>query len=100
MEITVKPVDKEKRGAFVALADGKEFAGEMTYSRVNDSLIIIDHTETDPSYGGMGVGKQMVQAAIAWAKETETKVMPLCPFAKGYFEKHPEEVAEIIAKQG
>lgn len=76
----------ESKGAFVAKDQDKK-AGEMTYSKAGDSLIIIDHTEVDPSFGGQGVGKKMVLAAVDFARENNIKVLPLCPFAKAAFDK-------------
>lgn len=61
----------------------------MTYSRTNATLIVIDHTEVDASLGGQGVGRQLLDALVQWARATGTKVIPLCPFAKAQFEKTP-----------
>lgn len=99
MEFTITPVEKEMKGAFVALTADKKLAGQMTFSKAGDSLFIIDHTEVEPSFEGQGVGKKLVQAAIAYIREKGVKVIPLCPFAKGYFDKHPEEVADILTNQ-
>lgn len=86
MEIVHKQF--ESKGAFFAEKDQK-VAGEMTYSRAGDSLIIIDHTEVDPAFGGQGVGKQMVLAAVDYARANDIKILPLCPFAKAAFDKDP-----------
>lgn len=76
----------ENKGAFVAQSEGKK-AGEMTYSKAGEKLIIIDHTEVDESFGGQGVGKKMVFAAVDFARENNLKVLPLCPFAKATFDR-------------
>jgi hypothetical protein len=39
------------------------------------------HTEVDKSLGGRGVGKQLVAAAAAYARENGLKVAATCPFA-------------------
>lgn len=84
MEIVHK--EFENKGAFIAQSEGKK-AGEMTYSKAGESLIIIDHTEVDSAFGGQGVGKKMVLAAVDFAREKNIKILPLCPFAKAAFEK-------------
>lgn len=84
MEVIHKKFDN--KGAFVAQDQDKK-AGEMTYSKAGESLIIIDHTEVNPEFNGKGVGKQMVLAAVAYARENKIKVLPLCPFAKAAFNK-------------
>lgn len=87
--IEVKQFDQESKGFFKATEDGKE-AGRMTYSRVGNDRIIIDHTEVNPEFRGKSVGNLMVQAAITFAREAGIKIIPLCPFAKSVFDKTPE----------
>ena len=82
----VKHEQYESKGAFVAQDQDKK-AGEMTYSKAGDSLIIIDQTEVDSAFGGQGVGKKMVLAAVDFARANNIKVLPLCPFAKAAFDK-------------
>lgn len=77
---------EENKGAFIATENGAK-AGEMTYSKAGDTLIIIDHTEVDSAFGGQGVGKKMVLAAVDFARENSIKILPLCPFAKAAFNK-------------
>lgn len=77
---------EENKGAFIATENGTK-AGEMTYSKAGDTLIIIDHTEVDSAFGGQGVGKKMVLAAVDFARENNIKILPLCPFAKAAFDK-------------
>lgn len=77
---------EENKGAFIATENGAK-AGEMTYSKAGDTLIIIDHTEVDSAFGGQGVGKKMVLAAVDFARENNIKILPLCPFAKATFDR-------------
>ena len=77
---------EENKGAFIATENGAK-AGEMTYSKAGDTLIIIDHTEVDSAFGGQGVGKKMFLAAVDFARENKIKILPLCPFAKAAFDK-------------
>lgn len=86
MNHTVEHLEREAQGAFFIQQSGQRLA-EMTYSRTNATLIIIDHTDVDPSLSGQGVGRQLLDALVAWARATGTKVLPLCPFAKSQFDK-------------
>ena len=76
------------KGAFVIDRDGKRLA-EMTYT-VAGSRVIIDHTTVDDALRGMGAGRELVKAAVEWARANGCKLMPLCPFAKSVFDKTPE----------
>jgi predicted GNAT family acetyltransferase len=85
MELTIQHQESGSQGAFfLADAAGAHLA-EMTYSRTNASLIIIDHT--DASLAGQGVGRRLLDQLVAWARSSGTKVIALCPFANAQFAK-------------
>lgn len=86
-----QPIEHEEadhRGAFFIEQNGKRVA-EMTYSRVNAALVIIDHTDVAASLGGQGVGRRLLDAAVDWARTTQTKILTTCPFAGAQFAKDP-----------
>jgi predicted GNAT family acetyltransferase len=62
----------------------------MTFSRANDKLIIIDHTEVPAALRGRKVGERLVRQAIEDARREGFAIIPLCPFAKAQIERHPE----------
>ena len=74
------------RGAFFFERDG-ERVGEMTYSRRGPALVNIDHTEVDESLKGQGVGRRMLDAAVAWARSSGARISATCPYARAQFEK-------------
>ena len=84
----------ESKGAFIAEDNGKK-AGEMTYSMAGTDKMIIDHTEVDSAFGGQGVGKKMVLAAVDFAREKNIKILPLCPFAKATFDKN-KDIQDVL----
>lgn len=79
----------DRKGAFIAKVEDRR-AGEMTYSQAGTDKIIIDHTEVNPEFKGKGVGKELLYAAVAYAREHHLKIMPLCPFAKATFDKNSD----------
>ena len=85
------PVEHEEHGhrsAFFMMKDGARVA-EMSFTRVNPSLVIIDHTEVSDVLKGQGAGRQLLDAAVAWGRMTNTKFIPTCPYAKAQFDKDP-----------
>lgn len=86
MGFDIRRAEENSKGSFTAW-DGDTRAGEMTYSRGNPTLVIVDYTDVVPGFEGKGVGKQLVSAAVAWARESGQKIMPLCPFARATFER-------------
>lgn len=93
--IQIQHHNNEKNGNFEALTDGKH-AGLMTYTWAGTDKFIIDHTEVDEAFGGKGIGKAMLLAAVDYARKNEVKVIPLCPFAKATFDKNPA-LQDVIA---
>ena len=86
MQHTIQHQEQDAKGAFTIENSGQRLA-EMTYSRTNATMVIVDHTEVDPSLSGQGVGRELLGALVQWARATRTKVVPLCPFAKAQFDK-------------
>ena len=84
------------RGAFFLVRDGRRLA-QMTYT-VAGTRIIIDHTEVDDALRGTGAGKKLVEAAVAWARQENRRLLPLCPFARSVFAKDAA-LRDVLADQ-
>ena len=93
--IDIRHEETGHRGAFFFEQDGKRLA-EMTYSRANPALVIIDHTEVSKELAGQGMGRKLVDAAVRWARQTRTKVMVTCEFANAQFAKDPS-IRDVLA---
>ena len=86
--IEVAHEESEGRGAFFVERGGQRLA-EMTYVRVTERLVIIDHTEVHAKLQGMGVARRLLDTAVAWARTTGAKITPTCAYAKAQFDKDP-----------
>lgn len=78
-----------EKGTFYIAPNGKREA-LMTFVFAGENKIILDHTEVNPGNNGKGFGKKMVAKAVAFAREKNLTLIPLCPFAKSVFDKTPE----------
>ncbi len=81
--------DNGKKGAFFIEDEGNRVA-EMTYLFAGDKKFIIDHTEIADTLRGKGIGVQLVDEAVQYARNNQFKILPLCPFAKSVFKKRSE----------
>lgn len=79
-------VHRRDKKEFAAMS-GQDEAGKITYTTAGEGKIIIDHTEVDENFGGLGVGKKLVLAAVEAARSEGFKIIPLCPFSKSVFAK-------------
>jgi predicted GNAT family acetyltransferase len=92
MEIIQK--NNEENGVFIAQENGK-FMGELTYVWSGTNKFIIDHTGVEPAFEGQGVGKALFMKTIAFAREQQLKIIPLCPFAARLFSRMEEELKDV-----
>lgn len=90
MMSTTTDVDYTEKNGTITIASDGDPAGKMTFVFAGADTIIIDHTEVDEAYNGKGFGKILFENAVAFAREKNLKVVPLCPFAKRMFDKMPE----------
>jgi predicted GNAT family acetyltransferase len=76
---------------YEAHIDG-ELAGFAEY-QLTDALVIFTHTEVDDRFEGKGVGSALARFGLDDVRAAGTrKVLPLCPFIKGWIGKHPDYV--------
>ena len=53
-------------------------------------VIDLVHTEVPKALGGRGVGSTLVSAVLDDVRRRGLKVIPTCPFVRGFLGKHPE----------
>jgi predicted GNAT family acetyltransferase len=94
-DIQIEHAEEDGRGAFFVRREGVRLA-EMTYSRAGDDLIIIDHTEVHDKLRGMGIARRLLDTAVAWARQTKTRVIATCPYAKSQFDRDPS-IRDVLA---
>ncbi len=87
-DLDIRKEDAETRGRYVVIVDGHE--AELTYSKMGTTGVIADHTGVPRALEGLGVGKALVEELIRDAREQGWKIVPLCPFVRGQYARHPE----------
>ena len=76
--------------------DGEKIIGECDWN-INGDIWSFDHTFVDPSYGGQGIAKRLVDCAFEEAIRNDAKVKPICSYVKKVFDKNPKEFCDIKA---
>ena len=80
--------DNAARSRFELLADG-ELVGWLDYRPAGDSVILA-HTETLEGHEGKGLGGVLVRGALEALRASGKTVIPTCPFAAAYIDRHAE----------
>jgi uncharacterized protein len=70
---------------------------ELTFTKIGQSQIIIDHTSVPDAFRGQGAGLKLVERAVQDARAAGKTIIPLCPFAAAQFRRHPEW-ADVLKK--
>lgn len=84
------------KGAFYIEKDD-EWIAELTYRREGQRKIVVDHTEVDDSLQHEGIGKQLVEAAVKFARKNNLLIKPTCPFAKSVLEEN-EDYEDVLTR--
>ena len=87
MSDTPAVIDNGAASRFEIEVDG--YRAELVYHRSGKRLVLI-HTEVPDALEGRGIGGVLVTAAVDHAAKEGLTVVPLCPFARGWLERHPE----------
>jgi uncharacterized protein len=74
-------------------ADGQ--LAELVYRRHGKRLVLI-HTEVPAELEGRGIGGTLVTAAIDLAARDGLTLVPLCPFARSWLERHPDAAGKAV----
>src|SRR5258708_3069219 len=92
MDDEPRVVDNEAEHRFELRLDGH--LAELVY-RQNGRRFVLVHTEVPDALEGRGVGGRLVTAAIEHAARNGLTVVPLCPFARGWLERHPDVAGQV-----
>ncbi|MDB4990709.1 MAG: Acetyltransferase [Myxococcaceae bacterium] len=84
--IAIEHAEGAGRGEFFVERDNIRLA-EMMYSRTAVRQISIVHTEVDEQLRGHGMARRLLDTLVSWARETDTRVLATCRYAKAQFEK-------------
>ena len=94
METTVRDAPDAER---YEIRDGDRLLGIAAYQRRGDE-VRFTHTEVNPDAGESGLGSKLVRAALDDVRGRGLTVVPLCPFVRGWIERHPD-YADLVADE-
>ena len=86
------PIELEEtgsKGRYVLRSPSGEL-DELTFTKVGEHRVIIDHTDVPDAFRGQGAGLRLVSRAVEDARAAGKTIIPLCPFANAQFRRHGE----------
>jgi predicted GNAT family acetyltransferase len=88
----VAVIDNHNKSRLEVQAEGE--LAELVY-RTNGKRLVLIHTEVPEGLGGHGIAGRLVQAAIVKASDAGMTIVPLCPYARAWLERHPDDAAKV-----
>lgn len=79
-----------------AAYDGEKLAGECCFE-TSGGVWTLNHTFVDPSYGGQGIAKKLLECVVENARKDGAKIKAVCSYVVHEFEKNPEVYADVKA---
>ena len=99
-ELTITKEDGDRRGRYVAVLDGIDAEGEITFTHRGDGVISADHTGVPDELGGKGVAKALLDYMLDDARQNGFRIVPVCPFIRAQYQRHPEWSDLFTTKPG
>lgn len=89
-ELTIR--DDREKGRLEAFDDG-DYAGVVVYFVLENEphALVAVHTVVEATHEGKGVAGALVRAFYRIAATEGVPVVPLCPYAATWAERHPDE---------
>ena len=92
--LTIQHNETANNGIFEAW-QGETQVGKMTYQRPQPKQMQIDHTLVFEGFEGQGIARQLVLAAVAFARANGRKIVPICSYARAFLTR-TEEYNDVI----
>jgi predicted GNAT family acetyltransferase len=89
-EVTVTKESRPGHGRYVARIEGIDAEGEITFTHRGPGVISADHTGVPDAMAGQGVAKALLDFMIEDARQAGFRSIPLCPFVRKQYARHPE----------
>ncbi len=85
-ELAIQHAQTDEAGTFYVELGGERLA-ELAYGRDGPGHACIEHTTVSERLRGRGVARRLLDASVAWARASGTKLSATCSYARTVFEK-------------
>ena len=96
-DLRIELEESGSKGRYVYRPESGGDAAEITFSRVSETRIIVDHTGVPESMRGQGIGQKLAAHVVEDARSKGIAIIPLCPFFKAMAQRHEDwqDVVEL-----
>ena len=88
MNVSIEREELNGVHEFVLRIDGERH-GFLEFTRPEVGLMRIEYVEVSPALRGTGLGRQLVEKAVDFAKDAKLRVVPICSYARAVITRDP-----------
>ena len=88
MNVSIEREELNGVHEFVLRIDGERH-GFLEFTRPEVGVMRIEYVEVSPALRGTGLGRQLVEKAVAFARDAELRVIPICSYARAVITRDP-----------
>jgi hypothetical protein len=77
-------------GGSVEARDGDTLVGHIDYVPGGPGVLDLNHTRVFPEFEGLGYGRQLVRAAVDFARAEGFQLKASCPYARKVLDHNPD----------
>lgn len=89
-DIVITKEDGERKGRYVARIEGIDAEAEIRFTHPGPGILSANHTGVPEAMGGHGVARALLDFMLEDARTNSFKIVPVCPYVRGQYAKHPE----------
>lgn len=93
-KVTIEREEPNGATEFVLRVDGERL-GFLEFTRPEVGVMRIEYVEVSPELRGTGLGRQLVEKAVAFAIDAKLKVIPICSYARAVMHRDPAMSASL-----
>lgn len=90
MEFSITHEQQGQTGSFFVLNNNERLA-YLSYTEEPAGVLQLTHTFVSDALRGQKMASKLVEAAIAYARKNKLKIIPVCTYVIGWFEKYPRD---------
>lgn len=99
-DISITREDRPSGGRYVARIEGIDAEGEITFTWPRDGVISANHTGVPEAMAGKGAANALLNFMLDDARKTGFRIVPVCPFVRKQYARHPEWADLFTTKPG
>jgi Predicted acetyltransferase len=78
--------------------DSHHMTAVVTFPKVQENMVNIDHTYVDNSLRGQGIAGKLMEETVSQLRENNLKAKLTCSYAVKWFDEHPE-CSDVLANK-